>query len=48
MQMHILKIFGFININLDFYIAYYVFSSFNAYITLTCILVHFTDILSYE
>ena len=46
--MHILKIFRFNSIYFDFYIAYCHFSSFSACITLTCIIVHFIQYLSYE
>ena len=41
--------FRFNRIYLDFYIAYYVIlSGFNACITLTCIIVSFINVLSYE
>ena len=41
--------FRFNSMYFDVYTAFYViFSSFNAYITLTCIIVHFIDVFSYE
>ena len=44
-----LKIFRFNSINFNFYIAYYViFSGSNACITVTCIIVPFVDVFSYE
>ena len=47
--MHILKIFIFNSIYLDFYITYYlIFSIFIAYISLLCTIVHFIDVFSYE
>ena len=47
--MHILKIFRFNSIYLDFYNSILChFSGFNAYITLTCIILPFIDVFSYE